>query len=425
MNETNKKINVLIHTFNALTHGIIRKIKDSKLLGNIYIISNNKPFDVDCIYLGSFSNIKFGELKKIVKEKEIDFAISFQESYSISGLINFFQEKINLPAIGVTKEWFELEYSKLKGKEFMAANGIVSPEYVTVEKIDELENAISSFGLPIVIKNNFLEAGFGAHICKDKKSALKFAKKIIKEHKFCIAEKFVQGFEISQQYFWDKNTLLPMLPVKDFKRPNDNTDSVNTGGLACYTPVMLTENENKLLEKYNLKLSEIFKKEKPDFTGIFTANLLFTSDKLYTLEFNMRPGIAEFETLIEHLDCDLLKILYNCAYNNLNEILQYKEGITGCITVAHKDYLKHKVVKAVDISLKKNILPWDNDIKLNFNAKFNSKNKKLNFLKIQRFLSVICTDRIDPFSKIYDYLDNIDSKKIYYRKNIKYEKRHS
>lgn len=422
MCNSGKKINILIHDIGSVTHGIIRKIKDSKLLGNIYVISGVEPYDEECIHLGKASNIKIGELKKIIKEKDIDFAVIFSERAYACGLADYYLQKIKLPTIGVTQEWFKLEASKIQGKSFMDDNNILTPEYKIIRRLEDIESAISSFGLPIVIKNNYLEAGFGSHVCLDEKTALKFVKRLIKKDKFCIAEKFVQGFEISQQYFWDKNTLLPVLAVKDFKRPNNEISSINTGGLACYTPVALTEDEKKLLEEYNLKLQGILKKEEPDFTGIITANLLYANKELYTLEFNMRPGIAEFETLIEHLDCDLLQILYNCAYSKLEGTdIKYKEGITGCITVAHKDYLKQKI-KKMNISLSKYISPYDNNIKLNFNAIFDIKNKKLKITTNKRFLSVLCTDKADPFKKIYKFLSNIKTKDLYYRKDIEYEK---
>lgn len=307
----------------------------------------------------------------------------------------------------------------------MAKNNIITPEYVIVDSTDKLLKVISKFGFPIVIKNNFLQGGFGSHICTDEKSAVSIAKEIIKKYKFCIAEKFIEGFEISQQYFYDKNTLLPMLPVKDFKKMSDKITAVNTDGLACYTPVVLSEKEITLLEEYNKKLFAVLKNEQADFTGIFTSNLLFSNDKIYTFEFNMRPGISEFETLIEHLECDLLQILYKCACSKLEECnIRYKEGITGCVCVAPKTYLAQKVFKQKNILLKKNISCIDNDIKLNFCASINKKGKKLKIETNKRFLTVICTDKKTPFEKIYSYISDIDSCSFYYRKGIKYEKRH-
>lgn len=418
----NKKINVLILGLGPLAHGIIKKFEESELLGKIYLLSSVEPTYVDCTYIGSTKTTTLGQLKSIIKGNNIDFAISFHELYSMSSLAEFLQKEAKIPIIEVNKDWFILEASKIKCKEFMKENGILTADYLQINEITEIENAIDKFGLPIVIKNNYLQAGFGSYICKNKKSAIKRAKELIKKSKFCIAERFIVGKEVSQQYLWDKNTLLPLLPVKDFKKSDGGENAINTGSMGSYTPVLFTEKEKKLLEEYNLKIAEVFKKEKPNFTGIFTTDLLYTEDKIYTLEFNMRPGLPEFEVLIEHINSDLLKLLYDCAYENLqNSSVTYKDEITGCICLAHPYYIKRKS-KSIKISLKKDISPFDENIKLNFGVTKFQKNGKIKIETNFRFLTVLCTDKNDPFDKIYKYLETIKSPNIYYRKDIRYER---
>ncbi len=418
----NKKINVLIHGLGSLNHGLTKKFEESELLGKIFVLSPIEPTYINCVYLGSEKNMTLGQLKSAIIENNIDFAISFNELYSMSNLAEYFQKEIKIPIIEVPKDWFILESSKIKCKEFMQKNNILTADYIQINKITEVENAIENFGLPIVIKNNYLQAGFGSYICKDKSSAIKKAKELIKKYKFCIAEKFIIGKEVSQQYLWDKNTLLPLLPVKDFKKLDGSENAINTGSMGAYTPVLFTEKEKKLLEEYNLKISEVFNKEKPNFTGIFTTNLLYTENEIYTLEFNMRPGLPEFEVLIEHINSDLLKLLYDCAYGNLqNSSVTYKDGITGCICLAHPDYIKRKS-KAINISLKKDISTFDENIKLNFNIINFQKGGRIKIRTDLRFLSVLCTDKNSPFNKIYKYLETIKSLNISYRKDIRYER---
>ncbi len=416
MCNNNKKLNILIFGLGSLNYGIIRKFNESNSLGSIYLIAKNKIEDINCTYLGSTSNLKFKDLKEIIKTYSIDFAVIFDEMYSFYGFVDYFKYNLNLPLIGITKEWFLLELSKTDGKRFMKENGIKTADYMLISENSQLEKAIEKFSFPIVIKNNFLQAGFGSHICKDRKSAEKNVKQLLKTYKFCIAEHFLEGKEISQQYFWDKKKLLALLPVKDFKQ---NEKGINTGGLGCYTPVNLNETQQNLLKNYNEQLERIFQKLTPDFTGIFTVNLLFTKDEIYTLEFNMRPGITEFETLIEHLNTDLLAIFYNCVNSKLNESqITYKTGYTGCVVMTHKDYCKQNNTRIEKLALKKYISPVDNDIKLNFNIISFNKNMKISTKRNKTFLSVICTDKINPFAKIYKFLKTINSPKAYYRKDI-------
>ena len=113
-----KKLNILMHGIGSVGSGIIRKFKESNLLDNIYLISDYPDNNDDCIYVGKASNIKFGELKSLIKEKNIDFVIIFDELYSLFGLVDYYQKEINIPIIGIQKDWFLLESSKIIGKNF-------------------------------------------------------------------------------------------------------------------------------------------------------------------------------------------------------------------------------------------------------------------------------------------------------------------
>ena len=421
MKENNKRtINILIHDLGSVNLSIIKKIKESKITSNIYVISNHQVYNIDCTYIGKSKNITFGQLKEVIKKYNIDFAIVFNETYSAKGLVDYYREVIKIPIIGTTRKWFKLESSKIEGKTFMIENGIKTPEYEIITNIKETDKIINSFGLPVVIKDNNLRAGFGSYICQNKtecKKAIKKIKVLSKKYKndnSFIIEKFVKGKELSQQYMWDEKTLIPFLPVKDYKREKENNKGVNTGGLGSYTPINLTGEEQKLLDEYNKNLAEIFQKIKPEFTGIFTVNLLFAEENIYTLEINMRPGITEFETTIEHISSDLLELLYNCATGSLqNSVVTYKEGITGCVALVHKEYSK-QICRKRKIILEKQINPIDNEIKINLNIPSDNNMIYTN----KRILSVLCTDNTNPFSKIYKYLDTIKTKNLYYRKDI-------
>ncbi len=363
----------------------------------------------------------FGQVKDAVKNYNIDFVIIFNEKYCEKDFVDYYREIIKIPIIGITRKWFKIESSKIEGKSFMMENGIKTPEYKIITDIKKADDVIKSFGIPVVIKDNNLRAGFGTYICLNKKDCEHAIQKIKKTSKkynidnIFIIEKFVKGKELSQQYIWDEKKLIPFLPVKDYKREKDNNQGVNTGGMGSYTPVELTKKEQSLLEQYNRKFTEIFQKIKPEFTGIFTANLLFTEDEIYTLEINMRPGITEFEASIEHINSDLLELLYNCATGNLKDsIITYKEGITGCVALAHKNYPKQMFQKC-KLILTKCLNPIDNEVKVNFNIP--SDNNNIIYTN-KRILSVLCTDKTDPFNKIYKYLDTIKTKDLYYRKDI-------
>ncbi|MBQ8887291.1 MAG: ATP-grasp domain-containing protein [Candidatus Gastranaerophilales bacterium] len=416
-NET-KKLNILFHSLNSTTQGVIRQFKNSAIDFELFIISKTKDSFVEGKYIGDSAKIRICELKNIIKDTKIDFVVCLHEGYSDKGLIDFYKNILNVPIIGCNSKWMKLETSKFEGKKFFIENKINTPEYEIISNIKELDTKINKFGLPIVIKYNSLKAGFGSYICKTKREANKIAKSVLKENDFCIVEEFIKGNEISVQYIWDENNLIPLNPVKDFKKSSSKENAVNTGGMGCYTPVKLSSNEEILLIEYNEKLEKIFIENKVDFTGIFTANLLFTDSKVYTLEFNMRPGITEFETLIENMDCDLLELFWNTANKRAkNTNIKYKDEITGCVNVAHKNYLKQKSKKRL-ISIDKILRNKTDEILLNFLIGSLDKKNRGIIDENKRFLSVICSDKINPFKKIYKYIKTIKNRSLYYRKDI-------
>ncbi len=414
----NKKINVLIFGLSALNSSIIEKLSVSKNINNIYTINadNNVLFNV--INLGSGKELRMIELKNLIKEKEIDFAVIFNEIYSAYGTVDYFRDAI--PVIGTTKKWFKLEEYKTVGKNFMIENGIKTPDFKIIKDDNDIKNALSKFSLPIVIKNNNIRAGFGTYICNKKSEFKKLAKKFLKEDRVCIAEKFIIGEEITQTYIWDTKNLIALNPVRDYKKLKEGNKGINTGSLGSYTPVELSDNQLEILNKYNKQMELIFEAVKPDFTGIFCTNLLFSNDEVYTLEFNMRPGIPEFETLLENMNIDVLDFFYKIAIKKAqNTYIKYKKGKTGCVVIVHKDYAKQKMnEKRKWISLKKLFENSKNGIKLYLNGACIDPNYNFEFETNKVLYTILNTDTDNPFKKIYQLLNTTDTKNLYYRKDI-------
>lgn len=412
-----KKLNVLLFGgISALNSSIIDKLSVSQDIGEIYTINANQTFMLKIINLGSGKKLRKIELKKFIKEKNIDFVIIFSEGYSATGVIDYYKQAI--PIIGVTKEWFKIEESKLIGKEFMIENGIKTPNFEIINDKNNIDSALKKFGLPIVIKRNTLQRGFGSYICHKECEYKKLAKQFLKQDKICIAEQFIKGEEITQTYIWDTETLIPLNPVKDYKRLKEGDKGINTGSLGSYTPVELTKNQEKLLDIYNKKMKSLFESLKPDFTGIFCTNIMFSQNEIYTLEFNMRPGVPEFETLIENMDVDILDFFYKISKKQAKDInIKYKSFKTGCIVVVHKDYQKQKLNELKKVSLKQLFINKPNNVKIYLNGSYIDNNCNFSFETNKMLYTLLSTD-INPFQNIYKFINSLETKNLYYRKDI-------
>ena len=413
------KLNVLIYRIGSLSSSLIRHFNSSPLINKVYVLEDNDTPLMNFEWFGSGKDTTIGKYKEFLKEKNIDFVIVNREDYLVSGIIDFHQKQIGIPVIGASKQWFDLEASKIYGKNFMLRQNIKNPDYRIVYDKNQIKDIIKEFSLPLVIKNNNLMAGFGSYICRTKGECIKKAKEIIKDYSFCIAEKYIKGSEITQHYIWDENTLIPLMPVKDFKAFKGGDKVINTGGMGSYTPVNLTDKQVSMLNEYNERLKQIFNELKPNFTGIFAVNLLFSDNDLYTLEFNMRPGITEFETLIELFDFDLLELYYNIALKQAHKTpVKYKNNlISGCVTVVDKHFIDRKN-KNVKFPLEKLIPVNSEDILINYHCSDVDKNNFINADISKKLYTVVNTDSKNPFDMIYKYLDKVKCSNVYYRKDI-------
>ncbi len=413
------KINVFLITSKTLIYSFARIFRFSSILGNIFINADSDDFP----FLDK-TNISFVKLKnindcmKFIQVNKINLVILTDILPTQKGLVNFFKYNLNLPVIGITRYWSWLEKSKLFAKKFMINNNIPTSEYCAIKSLKDLETFINKYGFPIVLKYDGLKAGFGSYICKNEKDCFKTAKKILKENKFFIAEKFIKGEEVTLHTIWDGKILLPLEPVRDYKRLENNDKGINTGSMGSYTPVKLTFKQKNMINGYVKHLESVFQKLKPNFTGIFASDLIFTDENLYNLEFNMRPCTPEFEVLTEHIEEDLLKILYNAAISNLSTAsIHYKQGITGAVNIVHKDYQKQSYTKK-RLKIPQSIFINNENIKINANlCSINKKDEYIvsPFLKILTFLK---NDLTNPFPSIYSHINKIKDKNIYYRTDI-------
>ena len=160
---------------------------------------------------------------------------------------------------------------------------------------------------------------------------------------------------------------------------------------------------------------------KPDFKGIFVSGLMFTENSLYTLEFNMRPGLPEFDVLTIHLQNNIFDLFYKIEQSNFsrNDLI-YKKGITGCVNAVYKDYeLYTDNPQNKIISLDRNdLLLYKDNLYINTFINEFSENNKAIINPHNPVLSIIKNDINNPFEDIYQYLTKLGNKDLYYRKDI-------
>ena len=430
-----KKINVLFECNSCRDYAFAQAFSKSPILENLFIFGNNTLAKA----YGTSVNMNSHNFLNFAKEKNINLFISFNEANTLMGLINYYKYNLKTPSIGATRYWFYLEASKRFAKNFMLMNGILTPNFIELHSVDELNIAINKFGFPFMLKFNGLSAGFGSYKVNNVEEAktviTNLASRSQKEHisfkctfEFdndihVIAEEYIDGEEISLLALWDGKTLKSFLPIKDYKKALNGDKGPNTGGIGGYMPYNLSYEKSEMLDEYIRKLRKIFIDFKPNFTGFIYSGIIFSNNRLYVLEYNMRPGDPEGQILSSHLDIDLLTLLYATSIEQLDKInIKYKEGVTGCVVLSNKDYYNdiYKIPGEIK-QYSKSIIHTDNiskEINLFYGSTLFNKSNNCFISETPTRLINFCNTSKDPFKIIYNQLDKLKYENIYYRTDI-------
>ena len=389
-------LNVLVIGGGAREHVIAKKIKDSKLLNTLYLADCNDGFSS----LGN--KIEYTDYENLAlqaQKRNINLVIIGSEEYLANGLVDVLN-KFNIKTIGPDKKFAKLESSKLFAKKIMAKYDIKTAPYKKITSKNKIDKYLSYFKNP-VIKANGLAKGKGVYLGDDidliKKELNYYLNgKFRESSKITLIEEKLFGDEVSLFSFWDGENLLHFPLCKDFKQ---NEKGENTGGLASICPVEIDFEVNKKLNLYKEKLFNLLKKEKIKTPFVIYSGLIITKDDIYVLEYNVRLGDPEAQSLLNYIQNDWLEIFFMCSIKGLNQI-QLKENKKPVTTVVltSKGY-PNEVKKGVEI---KNIHSLNNKTEIYFSNIIIADGKVLS--NGGRVLSVTSQDR----SLIYKTLNDID-----------------
>lgn len=319
--------------------------KQRKNVEKIYCAPGNAGIAnvAECVNIGD-TNIE--ELLKFAKENEIGLTIVGPEVPLVMGIVDEF-EKEGLRVFGPNKKCAQLEGSKAFSKEFMIKHNIPTAKYKEYTNLEEAISEIDSFGYPVVIKADGLAAGKGVVIPENREDAIATLKEMMSDKKFgaagdkIVIEEFLKGIETSILAFVDNDTIVPMASAKDHKKVNNYEQGPNTGGMGTFSPseIYTEELANKVKETVLEKTLEGFKKDGLNFKGILFVGLMITEDGEKVLEYNVRFGDPETQSVLFRLETDLHEIMEAILDNKLKDIeINYSDDEAVCVMLTSGGY---------------------------------------------------------------------------------------
>ena len=405
-------------------HALCQSIKNSNKINKIYCFPGNAGTS------NIAENIKinpedFEKIKNFIIENKIDLVIVGPEKPLVDGIVDYLQ-KFQIKVFGPNKLASQLEGSKIFTKKICEKFNIPTAKFGIFKNKNDAKKFLDQNNFPTVIKADNLASGKGVYICNTRSEA-EIAIDEIFNGKFgkadeLLIEEFLNGEEMSYFTVHDGKCFKSFNTAQDHKRVLEGDKGKNTGGMGAYSPSRLINDElekkiiNKIVKPTLQGLSELG----TNYKGFLYTGLMIVDNEPYLIEYNVRMGDPECQTILPRLQTDISDIFLACCEEKLNDVnIKWSSKKSLCIVVCSNGYpdkyKKHIEIKNLD-TINLNI----NDFI--FHAGTERKDDKLYSVggRVLNFISIS-----DSFAKakenIIKNLNTLNWSEGFYRRDIGYK----
>jgi phosphoribosylamine--glycine ligase/phosphoribosylformylglycinamidine cyclo-ligase len=336
---------VLVVGSGGREHALAWKLAQSPLVDRLYAapgnggtakVAENVPIPATDV----------AELVTFAREREIDLTVVGPEAPLVAGLADELGA-VGGRVFGPTAAAARLEGSKAFAKEFCFEEGIPTAPAAIFGDYEAAWSYLRQQKPPIVVKASGLAAGKGVLVCATMQEAEAALGRVMLERAFGTAgdqvliEACLQGEETSLLAFCDGNSVVPMLPARDYKRALDGDQGLNTGGMGgyCPSPHLPPGLVEEAMRRVLRPAVDGMRRRGTPYVGVLYAGLMLTEQGMRVLEFNCRFGDPETQLLMPLLETDLAEVLLACVDGRLDETtVAWKPGHSVGVVLASGGY---------------------------------------------------------------------------------------
>lgn len=287
-------------------------------------------------------------LVNFCRDEQIDLVVVGPEQPLAIGVSDVLrQNKIN--CFGPSKYASQLESSKSFAKEFMDEFNIPTAKYKTFETKDlsDCSRYIDKSDMPVVIKADGLAGGKGVYITDNREEAKNivedfFNGKFGESSKKIVIEQFLDGVEASIFAICDGSDFILLPASQDYKRAKDGDLGLNTGGMGSFSPTPFVDDTiiKSIRDKIVKKVLIGMKSRKNSFVGCLFVGIMIVDNEPFVIEFNVRFGDPETQSVLSLVAGDLAHLFYSAARGAIekNSISINKDKYACTVILASDGY---------------------------------------------------------------------------------------
>ncbi len=324
-------------------HAICKSLKNSNKINKLFCFPGNAGTEEIA------ENIKidmndFESIKTFIIDNNIDLVVVGPEQPLVSGLVDYL-EKFKIKVFGPNKKASQLEGSKIFTKNLCKKFHIPTAKFGIFENKKEAYKFLLSSNFPLVIKADNLAAGKGVYICNNKIEGNIAIEEIFNgkfgDAKNLLIEEFLEGEEMSFFTIHDGKTFKYFETAQDHKRVLEGDKGKNTGGMGAYSPSRLINEElkNKIINKIIKPTLKGLSELGTEYKGFLYTGLMIVKNEPFLIEYNVRMGDPECQTILPKLKTDLIDIFLACCEKRLTDVnLEWSQEKSLCIVLCSKGY---------------------------------------------------------------------------------------
>lgn len=329
-------------------HALVRKIKESKKVDEIFCTPGNGgiSYDAKCFDVAATD---IDGVVNLAKEIKADLVVVAPDDPLVAGMVDALNEA-GFKTFGPRANAAIIEGSKVFSKELMQKYNIPTAEYKVFDNAEEAIDYIKERNeFPTVIKADGLALGKGVIIPENLDDAIAGVKEIMEDKIFgasgnnIVVEEFLTGPEVSVLAFTDGKCVKPMVSSMDHKRALDGDKGLNTGGMGTVSPnpYYTQEVAKECMDKIFMPTINAMNNEGRTFKGCLYFGLMITPKGPKVIEYNCRFGDPETQVVLPRLKTDIVDIFEAIDNETLSDLdVEWGDDACACVIMASGGYPK-------------------------------------------------------------------------------------